>query len=185
MNCRQPKSTSLSPSQLALSFFGKTKGYGRQVLRSTFAKKISPRKNLGVMASHEEQQQQSTDEEFVEVWVAGQPDASQKGAAAAAPPREEEQQQDSSNCGGGLFLGCCSCCLLWLLFALGWVCPPIWLIAAAWGFTCDRGRRVRLAVLTPSDRAAWLACSFMACASVAIVLGCSIYYGSHKAVGSR
>lgn len=140
-------------------------------------------KTWGVMASNEVQQQ-ATDEEFVEVWVAGQPDASQKGtAAAAAPPQEEEEQQDSSNC-AELFSGCCSCSLLWLLFVLGWVCPPIWLIAAAtWGFTSDRGRRVRLAVLTPSDRAAWLACSFMACASVAIVLGCSIYYGSHKAAG--
>jgi hypothetical protein len=40
-------------------------------------------------------------------------------------------------------------------------------------------------VLTPSDRAAWIACSFMACASMAIILGCSIHYGTHKAAGEE
>jgi hypothetical protein len=86
------------------------------------------------MAAHEE--------ELVEVWIAGQADAVQKGS-----PLEEEDPgfegnfDNSPEQGYGGYGGFSSAVLfyhlLWLLFLMGFLFPLIWMVVAVtWGFTC-------------------------------------------------
>lgn len=69
---------------------------------------------------------------------------------------------------------------LWVLFALGWVCPPCWWAAAVLGRARVHQGKCKWAPsnsLTSSQRTAWRACCAVCCISaVAIIMGCAIRF---------
>lgn len=73
--------------------------------------------------------------------------------------------------------------LCWLLFVLGFLCPPIWWVVAVKGLKCSsrKGVQVRDLSMSKTDKVAWLACVFMTVASaVTLILGCAIHYGTRS-----
>jgi hypothetical protein len=69
---------------------------------------------------------------------------------------------------------------LWVLFALGWLCPPCWWAAAIVGRAKIHERKCKWSPsssLTSSQLKAWHACCAMCCISaVAIIMGCAIRF---------
>lgn len=70
---------------------------------------------------------------------------------------------------------------LWILFLLGWVCPPCWWVGVAAGLRSGKDGEYllkRRKKLQPQQNAAWWACVIMSVVSaLVLILVLAIYFG--------